>query len=313
MKVLFAGTPDFAVKPLIQIARNFPICGVLTSPDKSAGRGRDKKALPPVKKAALELSLPVFQPEILDENFQTAVRELKPDILVVAAYHKIFRKNFLEIFPQGGLNIHPSLLPKYRGPSPIQAAILAGDRETGVTIQALALKMDEGDIFSQKRIALNGTETSLGLTLTASEIGAELIVDVLKDINGGKQKGIPQNHKDATYCRIIKKEDGLINWNNDAEKIERMIRAYIPWPRAYTVFKGLNLYFLQGGVYLNGEKRHNRQPGFVLGLDKQKGILIQSGYGILNIERLQLQAKRALFWKDFINGQKDLIGYKLGG
>ncbi len=318
MRFFFAGTPEYAVWPLQALAQEFEICGILTNPDKPVGRGK-KLAPPPVKSRALELGIRVFQPEKLDQEFLDHVKALEPDLLVVAAYSKIFRENFISLFPRGGVNIHPSLLPKYRGPSPVQATILNGDRETGVTVQRLALKMDSGEILEQQRVPLEGSETSPDLLHTCFQIGARLAVNVVQMMEQGEIAGTAQVEEEATYCHLLKKQDGLINWEDGADKIERMIRAYLPWPRAYTRFGILDLFLLDGGVLPNSflEQRDvsfqgNPQPGRVLGIDKEHGILIHTGEGILTVKRLQLETKRAMDWRSFLNGVRDFIGSRLG-
>ena len=318
MRIFFAGTPEYAVWPLQALAQEFEICGVLTNPDKPVGRGK-KLAPPPVKSRALELAIRVFQPQKLDQDFLGHVKALEPDLLVVAAYSKIFRESFISLFPRGGINIHPSLLPKYRGPSPVQAAILNGERETGVTVQRLALKMDSGEILEQQRVPLEGRETAPDLLHTSFQIGARLAVNVVQAMEQGEISGAGQVEEEATYCHLLKKQDGLINWEDGADKIERMIRAYLPWPRAYTRFGGLDLFLLEGGVlpssYLgqnNVKVQGSPQPGGVLGIDKDHGILIHTGEGILTVKRLQLKTKRAMDWRSFLNGVRDFIGSRLG-
>ncbi|HUV07108.1 MAG TPA: methionyl-tRNA formyltransferase, partial [Spirochaetia bacterium] len=300
------------------------VCAVLTAPDKPSGRGRSLSSSP-VKLQAIELQLPVLQPEKIDQNFLHTVESLNPDILVVAAYSKIFRKSFLDLFPMGGINLHPSLLPKYRGPSPLQATILSGDREGGVTIQKLALQMDAGDILVQERIPLKGDETSGELASIASRIGARLLIDILETYRDGVPQGIPQREEQASYCHLLRKEDGLINWEEDAGKISRMIRAYLPWPRAYTLYRSRELYLLKGGVIpRNGNQGeiisdtlaqpdHPPKPGVVMGIDKRYGILIHTGRGYLYVEELQLKSKKSMNWRSFLNGQRDILGCRLGG
>jgi methionyl-tRNA formyltransferase len=317
MRIFFAGTPEFAVLPLQALANHFTICGVLTNPDRPVGRSR-RPLPPPVKIKALEMDLPVIQPEKLDQDLRETVRALNPDILVVAAYSKIFRENFLTLFPNGGINIHPSLLPKYRGPSPVQAAILNGDAEAGVTVQRLALKMDTGDILAQERISMKGNETAPELLDLSFRIGSRLLVDVIWRMQKGSLQPIPQNEEQASYCRLIQKEDGLIDWNEDADRIARMIRAYLPWPRAYTLYGNLDLFLLEGDVLPNGrsmgvDSGGGSEPGRVVGMDKEYGILIHTGRGILFVKRLQLETKKMMDWRSFLNGVRNFIGSRLGG
>jgi methionyl-tRNA formyltransferase len=322
MQILFAGTPQFSVLPLKKITEKYPVCGVLTGPDKLGGRGK-KNIVSPVKAAALELGLKIYQPEKINREFIELVSSLKPDILVVAAYSKIFKEDFLNLFKYNGINLHPSLLPKFRGPSPIQAAILGGDEKTGITIQKLALKMDAGNILEQKEFSLKGDETTESLMNYTSNIGAEMLVGVLDSIIAGNCREIEQAHDRATYCRLIKKEDGCIIWENNAIHIGRMIRAYKPWPGTYTSFNDLKLLILKGGALskdseisiklVNNSENSNKSPGYVLGMDKNYGILVKTGNDILYIEELQLQTKKAMNWRTFLNGNKHIIGAQLGG
>ncbi len=312
IRVLFAGSPPLAVHPLEALWAKYEICGVLTNPDRPGGRGKRFDPTP-VKLKAKELGLKIFQPLSLDDTFRQEVRELKPAILVVAAYGRIFKKKFLDIFPYGGINLHPSILPKFRGPSPIPAAILSGEKETGVTIQRLAVKMDSGDILTVGKVPLTGKETTAGLSLRLGRIGAGLLVATLEMIASGTEEAKPQQEEEATYCRLIKKEDGRIRWDDDAVKIERMIRAFDPWPSAFTYFKGQRLNIMNGGVYPEKNNANGKERGLVLGIDEQYGILLNTGRGVLYLNRLQLQAKKELDWRSFLNGQKDFVGSLLGG
>ncbi len=309
LKVLFAGTPEMAVPSLVAVAKQYPVVGVLTSPDQEVGRGR--KTVPsPVKQKARELGLLVITPEKLDGTVREQVGSLSPEILVVVAYGKIFGPRFLSLFPRGGINLHPSLLPRYRGPSPIPAAILGGDPATGITIQKLALQMDAGPILLQEVIPLNGTETTASLTELCAERGAELLLRVLEGIETGTVKEIPQDEDQATYCKLITKDDGKIQWSTPAVQIERMVRAYDPWPAAWTLYQGAVLKILKASVFHPSKK--GEKEGKVIGVDKEKGILVQTGEGILAIHKLQLQARKVLDFASFLNGERDFIGSILG-
>jgi methionyl-tRNA formyltransferase len=257
----------------------------------------------------------VVTPERLDTSFNGLVRELAPQLLVVAAFGKIFRQAFLDMFPLGGINLHPSLLPRFRGPSPISAAILAGEPETGVTIQRIALRFDTGDILARERHPLRGDETTAALTEQLAILGAELLERVLADIaSGSPPESLPQKEEDATYCRALSKEDGLIRWEEPASVIERKVRAFDPWPRAATRFAGETLLLLKSHVYpdtLGSDVAHG-MPGEALAADREHGLLIRTGVGILAVERLQLQFKKPLDWRAFVNGHPAIIGTRLG-
>jgi methionyl-tRNA formyltransferase len=311
MRVLFAGSPPLAVPSLENVHRLHQIAGVLTNPDRPAGRSSTPVPTA-VKARAQELGLPLLQPARLDAALFDTVRALACELLVVVAFGRIFPAEFLSLFPRGGLNLHPSLLPRYRGPSPIPAAILAGDRETGVTIQRLAAKMDSGDILRVQVVPLTGTEICATLTEKLGRLGAELLALALSDMEAGRAQGRPQNEAEATYCRMVRKQDGRIDWGRDAETIERMIRAYDPWPGAYTCLRGQTLHLLAGGVLPESEPGSIPRPGLVLGADNRYGILVGTGRGVLYVSRLKLQGKKALDWRSCLNGQRDLPGAVLG-
>jgi len=312
MRVLFAGSPSLAIPALAAIQQDHDVCGVLTNPDQPQGRSKDLQPTP-VKQKALELGLRVLHPKALDEPFYREIATLKPELLVVAAYGRIFKKAFIDLFPLGGVNLHPSLLPRFRGPSPITAAILSGDRETGVTIQRLALKMDAGPILAVERVPLDGTETTPVLTEQLAALGVELLIGVLNALEAGRIEEIEQNETKATYCRLVRKTDGCINWGDSAERIDRMIRAYQPWPGTFTSFGSQRLNILDGGVCPECHPEVSGGKGLVFGSDKRYGVLVQTGQGILYINRMQLQSKKALDWQAFLNGNRTLVGSLLGG
>ncbi len=312
MRVLFCGSPLFAVPSLEAIAANHEVLGVLTNYDRSAGRGKHSKATA-VKIKALELGLPIFQPEKIDDIFISLIKDLNPELLAVAAYGKIFKHDFLNIFSKGGINLHPSLLPQFRGPSPIPAVILAGHKQSGVTIQRLALEMDSGHILVQERIALTGKETTAALSEKLAVMGAGLFVKAIDALEKGVVREYVQKEEEASYCKILKKDDGLIDWNKSADMIERMIRAYNPWPQAFTNYKGLRLAIFSGGVLPEEGDFSSARNGEVVGVDKSYGILVKTGQGMLYIEKLQLQSKKPNDWQSFLNGQRTFIGSFLGG
>jgi methionyl-tRNA formyltransferase len=316
MRILFAGTPALAVPSLMKTAQAHEVAAVLTSPDQPAGRGR-APVCSSITEAAGRLDLKVLQPGKLDDPFLDIVKALAPDILVVAAYGKIFRPAFLALFPHGGINVHPSLLPRFRGPSPIVAAILEGDGQTGVTIQKVARKFDTGDILAQEHFGLKGDETTAALSAALALLGAELLSRVLSDLAAGKE--LParvQEESAATYCRTIQKEDGAIAWAEPAAIIERKVRAFDPWPRASTRLAGETLLLLKSHVYPDNlaedHLRGERLPGDVLAADRDHGLLVHTGRGVLAVERLQLQFKKPLEWRSFLNGHPAIVGTRLG-
>jgi methionyl-tRNA formyltransferase len=319
MKILFAGSPGIAVPALMALAAmdeagELELAGILTNPDSPKGRrgqpeptdvstaaaalsaGREARSLPPIVQ---------LKPKRLAREAREAAAALKADLLLAFAYGRIFGPKFLSLFPLGGVNIHPSLLPKYRGAAPIPAAILAQDRETGITFQRIAPQMDTGDILLQKRFPLTGRETAASLSDLVAGKSARLLPLLIRAVAKGEARAFPQQGE-ASYCSIISKGDGLIDWNQEAAEIDAKIRAYTPWPLAHTRQGDEILYILEGAA-LEGEEGAGA-PGTVLSACKARGILIQTGKGVLAVTRLQYQAKKALFWKDFLNGTRDFIG-----
>jgi methionyl-tRNA formyltransferase len=307
-----------AVPSLERLARAHEVCVVLTGGGRPAGRGKRIEQAP-VRVKAIEMGLHVVDVERIDATVSDAVRDRRPELLVVVAFSRIFKKGFLDIFPFGGINLHPSILPRHRGPSPITAAILCGDTETGVSIQRLALKFDTGDILAQVKVPLSGVETTGSLSERLSTVGAELLSGVLEEIAQGRPRAVPQKEEDATYCRLVKKEDGRIDWTDSAVRIERMVRAYDPWPRAFTGFKGMSLTVLKSTVYtgtLGADGFYGgveAQPGTVMGADSGQGFLVRTGDGVLAVQNLQLEFKKAMDWRAFRNGHPGVIGTRLGG
>ena len=311
MRIIFAGSPPLALPSLYRAAEEHQICAVLTQPDRVAGRGK-RLHQSPVKRGALDLGLQVLQPDRLGSASREAVKALDPELLVAVAYGRIFGPKFLEIFPRGGINLHPSLLPAFRGTSPIQAVILAGEPFSGVTIQRLALEMDSGDVLLQKKIDLDGSETAGSLTDTLSHIGAELLGETLEVIQKNSEHGLAQDHDAATYCKLIRKEDGKIDWKSGASDIERTIRAYNPWPTAFTKYGGKQLSILRASVSGLQPTGRDRVPGKVVGVDKEEGILIQTGTQVLAVQEVRPQARKNLEWRSFMNGARDFVGAVLG-
>jgi methionyl-tRNA formyltransferase len=313
MRILFAGSPEIALPSLELLAKKGAVCGVLTAPDRPSGRGR-KLNSPPVKELADELGIPVLQPVKLNREAREAVGNLKPDLMAVFAYSKIFGPKFLSLFPKGAVNVHPSLLPKCRGPAPIPAAILCGETETGVTVQYVGLKMDAGDILLQRGVAIDERETAGELACRIAPLGAELLDQAITMIENGTANPVPQDEERATYCNMLCKTDGRIDWDSTADEISRQIRAFNPWPMAYTTFNGSKLSILMARAVDNpADDFASAPPGKVVGIDKAIGILIKTKHGILSVEELQLQSRKALGWKAFLNGTPGFTDTVLGG
>jgi methionyl-tRNA formyltransferase len=328
MRVVFAGSPAIAVPSLETLSREggIELAGVLTSPDSPRGRSGRSQASETGEAAAAILkefemsgrpSFPILKPLKLDSAIREQVKELNPDLLVSFAYGRFFGPKFMALFPLGGINIHPSLLPKYRGPAPIQAAILNRDSVTGISIQKLSQEMDGGDILASEELLLTGEETTGSLSEIVAEKAARMLPGVLKKIADGTALAAVQDVSKVSYCSLISAQDALIDWKMSAEEIEAKVRAFDPWPLCRTVHKEKDLLILKASVYKGDnsgalEKLRLEKPGLVLGIDKQDGILVQTGRGILALRELQYQAKKALFWRDFMNGARDFSGSILG-
>lgn len=321
IKVVFFGTPEFAVRPLEAIFRaKYAISGVITAPDSPVGR---KQVLTPpaAKIAAQKLGLPVYQPETKAE-LADILKILRPDLCVVAAFGMILSKEVLDIPKYGFLNIHASLLPRWRGPSPIQAAILNGDEKTGVTIMLINEKMDEGPILAVREFPIfvpsghlpKGDNfqfpriTAGELSKELSKLGAELLVETLPKWLDGEIKPRKQNDAEATYCKIIKKENGKIDWSKSAEYIERMTRAYWPWPTAYTKLriKNKELRILKI-IKAEASKENGHKIGEVF-LNKDKKLTVKCGEGSLILEVIQPESKKPMSGEEFLRGHREIIG-----
>jgi methionyl-tRNA formyltransferase len=315
VRVLFAASPAIAIPALDALTKTegIELSGVLTNQDTP--KGRHGAPVPTeIGEAAAKIcaNVPVLKPVKLDAEAREQVSSLKPDLLVSFAYGKIFGPKFLALFPLGGINIHPSLLPKYRGPSPIQAAILSRDTETGITVQTLAKEMDSGDVLARENLQLTGAETAGSLGETMAQKAAVILPRVLRGIASGTARPQPQDHGKASYCSLITRDNALIDWKKGAAEIEAEIRAFYPWPLCRTIHNGRELYILKAAVYKGGEQSGKNPPGQAAGIDKEAGILVQTGEGILCITELQYQGKKALFWKNFLNGARDFLGAQLG-
>lgn len=315
MRILFAGTPEIALPALNALEGDSrEIAGVLTAPDAPAGRRRVLTP-PPVKVWAGERKIPVIQPERLGPEARREVAALEPDLLVVVAYGKIFGPRFLELFPRGGINMHPSLLPRHRGPSPIPAALLAGDEVTGVTVQCLSLEMDAGDILEQREIPLTDRVTAQDLYHQLGELGGQAVASVVDQIARGTAAPRRQIAEDATWCHLIRKEQGDLTWQESAREIDRMIRAYTPWPGVRCRWDQAALQLLEAEPVPDpvpgpgGDRQgQGARPGTVLGVDTGRGILIQTVDGILAVRRLKLQGRKETDYRSFLNGNSSIIG-----
>jgi methionyl-tRNA formyltransferase len=301
MRVVFMGTPDFAVPALDALIHSeHEIVGVFAQPDEPAGRGRSVVS-PPVKKLAMQHRLTVHQPPSLRRSCELdRLSILRPDVVIITAYGKILPESFLQVPPRGCLNIHASLLPRHRGPSPIAAAILAGDEVTGVTIMIVTKVMDTGPVLTQRQIPILPHDTAGSLSQKLSGLGADLLMETLPQWLDGKLVPQPQENDKATYSKMIAKEEGLIDWRRPAVELWRRVRAFQPWPGCYTTWQGRTVKIIEAVPFL-GEG----VPGRVVAMshEPEASVGVHTSEGVLGLIQLQLEGKRAMSGADFIGAQ----------
>jgi len=301
MKYIFFGTPKFAAIVLEKLINAGYIPeAVICNPDEPIGR-KQILTSPPTKILARKYGINILQPEIL-ANYKLQITNHKPDLAIVAAYGKILPKEILEIPKHGFINIHGSLLPKYRGASPIQSAILNGDKETGITIMKVDEEIDHGPIISNVKIQISDDDTYGILSQKLAVTGAELLTKVIPDYIYGKIEPVAQDHSKATYTKIIKKEDGKIDWSKSAEEIERMTRAFYPWPTAWAIWNNKILKIIRADI--TGGNNHEIGQIF---LTNKKELAVKCGSGSLIIKKMQLEGGKILSAKEFLNGHKDFF------
>lgn len=301
LRIIFAGTPDFAARHLdALLAANYNVVGVFTQPDRPAGRG--KKLMPsPVKVVAQEHGLPVFQPASLRpaEN-QQLIADLNADIMVVVAYGLILPKAVLEMPRLGCINVHGSLLPRWRGAAPIQRSLWAGDDETGVTIMQMDVGLDTGDMLYKLACPITPDDTSASLYDKLAELGPQGLIETLQLLASGKARPEVQDESQVTYAEKLSKEEALLDWSLSAAQLERCIRAFNPWPMSYFMMDGQPVKVWKANVL---EAATNAAPGTILEADKQ-GIQVATAQGVLNIEELQPAGKKAMKAQDLLNSRK---------
>ena len=307
-RVVFMGTPQFAVPALEALCQHHEVAGVVTQPDRPAGRGR--RLVPsPVKGVALARGLPVYQPtslrpaEALDQ-----LADWQPDVIVVAAFGQILLKPVLELAPHGCLNVHASLLPRYRGAAPIAAAILAGDDTTGITIMRLDEGLDTGPLLAQADLAIAPEDTTASLGEKLAVLGAELLIGTLPGWIGGEIQAQPQDDALASYCQRLSKADGELDWTQTAQHLDRQVRAFSPWPGAYTTWQGQRLKVLR--TRPRPEWLGEAEPGQVVELPTGGGVV--TGRGLLELLEVQLAGKKPMAAGPFIRGQRLIVGEVLG-
>lgn len=309
MRIVYMGTPDFAVPCLEAIIKqNHQVVGVVTQPDRPKGRGK-KMQPPPVKVTAEAHGLPVYQPEkIKTPEFLELLKELSPELIVVVAYGKILPVDVLNLPPLGCVNVHASILPKYRGSAPIHWSIINGEQETGVTTMYMNEGMDTGDMILTSVTGITETDTVGSLHDRLATMGAELLAKTLTLIADGKAPRTPQNDAEATYAPMLKKEHELVHWQQSAQKIKNHIHGLNPWPGSYTTVGDKVLKLWQAELITGNTKE---EPGTIVDTKDNK-LVVQTGEGLLAITELQLQGGKRLSSRDFLCGQKVSIGMKLG-
>lgn len=310
MRVVFMGTPDFAVGTLEKLVEaGHDIVGVVTQPDKPKGRGKSMQ-FTPVKEAALKHGLTVYQPRrVREEEFQEILKGLAPEVIVVVAFGQIIPKSILELPKYGCINVHASLLPKYRGAAPIQWAVIDGEKTAGVTIMKMDDGLDTGDMYAVAEIPLAEDETGGSLFDKLSELGAQLLADSLPKIAAGELTAVPQPAESPNeYARMITKEDGRMDWTRPAEELERKIRGVIPWPGAFSRLNDKTLKIWKVEVL---DVDSEMEPGQVVAAGKT-GLTVQTGKGQIRITDLQLEGKKRMEAAAFLRGYQVEAGTRLG-
>lgn len=310
MKVVFMGTPEFAAVSLRKIYEHHEVAAIFTQPDKVNKRGKKIK-FSPVKEFAIEKGIDLYQPKsVKDEIIITKLKEINPDIIVVVAYGKILPNNLIEIPKYGTINVHASILPKYRGAAPIHAAIINGEKETGVTIMYIAEELDAGDMVLVKRTAITEDDTLESVHDRLAVLGADAAVEAMTAIFDGNNKRIKQNHLEATFVKPIKKEECIIDWNGSSEEIFNKVRGMNPFPVAFTVLNGKIVKVYE--VKKNNSEYEEFAAGTVVAIEKEFGAVIKCGKGSVILTKVKPENKNIINGKDFVNGNYIKTGDKLG-
>ena len=316
MRILFMGTPDFAAVTLRELIRSgHEIIGVVTQPDKQKGRGRTV-SYSPVKELALRSELTVYQPnKIKTPEFIEIVKNLKPEVIIVVAFGQLLPKELLDIPPYGCINVHASLLPKYRGAAPIQYSIINGEKETGITIMYLDIGWDTGDIILQESIPISPEDTAGSLSGKLAVLGGKLLLEALQKLENKTAERIPQENEKATHVRMLDKEMGKLDFTQSAQKLERLIRGLNPWPSAYTILNGKTLKLWKAEceakeAEVSEEKKI--KPGEIIEIRKD-AFAVSTGDGILVVREVQQEGKKRMSAGDFLRGNQIKAGTRLGG
>ena len=310
MKIIFFGTPQFAVPALIALAESkHEVSGVVTSPDRKSGRGL-KVSSSPIKTTAQRLGLEVYQPEkVKDAEFQKTLSQKLPDMFVVLSFGQVLPASLLAIPRLYGINVHPSLLPRYRGAAPVNWALINGERLTGITLIRLSPSLDKGDIISQIEVEIDPEDSAVTLNDKLSSRIPPFLLDTLCHIGEGAVDFTPQDEAGATYAPRLKKEDGLIDWNMDAETIRNKVRSLPPWPCAYTYFEGKLLKLWKVEVVETGDAGF--QPGEIVTASHREGIIVQAKGARVLLRSVQLEGKKRMNGEEFALGKNIQVGQML--
>ncbi len=310
MKIVFMGTPEFAIPSLDMLLKEgYDVAAVVTQPDKPKGRG-NKMSPPPVKEYAMEHGIEVLQPEkVKTEEFVEKIKAINPDLLVTAAYGKILPKSVLDIPKHGCINVHGSLLPKYRGAAPIQWSIINGEKVTGITTMYTDVGMDTGDMLVKAEIEITEDMTAGELHDKLSVLGAEVLKETLKRLENGTLERIPQNDEEATYAPMMTKETGCIDWSKSSREIHNLVRGTNPWPGAYTFYNDKKMKIWMTSVI--SDEEHDSKAGTILKVSKD-GIVVACGLGKLIIKEIQFENARKMSVEEYICGHKIDEGELLG-
>ena len=308
MRVVFMGTPEFAVPTLEALIAHHEVIAVVTQPDKPKGRGK-AMACPPIKETAMAHDIPVYQPvRVREESFVGTLRELQPDVIVVVAFGQILPESILNIPPYGCINVHASLLPRYRGAAPMQWAIINGEKETGITTMYMAKGLDTGDMIDTVVIPIDPKETGETLHDKLSAAGGKLILQTLEELEAGTAKRIPQDDAKSSYAGMLTRELGEIDWTKSAVEIERLIRGLNSWPSAYTYLHGKTLKIWDADVAQSDARQEETAlsktaPGTVTAV-KKDCFYVQTGDGQLKVNEVQLQGKKRMSVQAFLLGNR---------
>jgi methionyl-tRNA formyltransferase len=305
LRTVFMGTSSFALPTMKALAASEAVIAVVTQPDRPQGRG-NKVLPPPAKECALALGLKVWQPERVKEpQFVEQLRAAEPELIVVAAFGQILPRTVLEVPSRGCINVHPSLLPRYRGAAPVNWAVIHGETKTGVTTYFMDEGMDTGPVLFVREVEIKEAETAEELGVRLAVIGAEVLMETIQGIKEARLQARPQDERGVSYAPLITKQDGLIRWEEGAHRIRNHIRGMVPWPVAYTWWEGKRLKVYQGRVGAT-----DGSPGEIISLDG--GIEVACGTGSVLIESLQLEGGKRVGWAEFIRGHRLTRGTRLG-